>query len=220
MPLATGSSESVLVTVRSGEVGVAVGVNVAVGVAVLVGVAVFVGVNVNVGVGVAVAVGVAVLVGVDVNVGVAVAVNVGVCVEVAVAVAVGVLVFVAVGVIVGVLVAVGVGVGARTPVVSMAVLFDSSDSAIVLAGSTVAVFVTVSSMALVRKPVIVIVANAAGPVPREPRSHSSVPPVVPPTIAQLPWVVVNPTCVKFAGGVSVRLMKSAPAEPMFLTSMV
>jgi len=82
------------------------------------------------------------------------------------------------------------------------------------------VFVTVSSIALVRKPVIVIVAKAAGPVPREPRSHSSVPPVIPPTMTQLPWVVVKPTWVKVAGGASVKLMKSAPAEPMFLTSIV
>ena len=65
-----------------------------------------------------------------------------------------------------------------------------------------------------------IVANAAGPVPSEPRSHSRLPPVVPPMIAQLPCVVVNPTCVKLAGGVSTKLMKSAPADPMFLTSIV
>ncbi len=214
VPLATGSSESVLVTVRSGDVGVAVGVNVAVGVAVFVGVGVIVGVDVAVGVKVAVAVGVAVAVKVGV------AVNVGVAVAVAVGVAVGVAVLVAVGVIVGVEVGVGVGVGARTLVVSIAVLLDSFDSAIAFAGSTWAVFVTVSLMALVRKPVSVIVAKAAGPVPSEPRSHSSVPPVVGPTMAQLPWDVVKPTCVKVAGGVSTKLMKSAPREPMFRTSMV
>jgi len=61
VPLATGSAESLLVTVRSGVSGVGVGV--------IVGVAVLVGVDVNVGVGVAV------LVGVDVKVGVGVAVG-------------------------------------------------------------------------------------------------------------------------------------------------
>ena len=89
-----------------------------------------------------------------------------------------------------------------------------------MSGSTVAVFVTTSSMALVRNPVMVMVAKAAGPVPSEPRSHSSVPPVVPPTMAQLPWVVVKPTCVKVAGTASVKPMKSAPSEPMVRTSMV
>ncbi len=215
-----------MVTVRSALNGVAVGVGVlvmvgvAVGVAVLVAVGVIVGVLVAVGVKVAVAVGVDVKVAVAVGVKVGVEVNVGVAVGVKVAVLVGVLVLVAVGVIVGVDVLVGVGVGASTLVVSMAVLLDSSNSSIVLAGSTVAVFVTVSLMAEVRKPVTVMVANAAGPVPREPMSHSSVPPVVPPTMAQLPWVVVKPTWVKVAGTASVKLMKSAPREPMFRTSMV
>ena len=198
MPVKTGSGASDFVTIRSGSSGVAVGVAVFVAVAVLVGVDVIVGVDVAVGVKVAVAVGVAVKVGV----GVMVAVLVGV------------------GVIVGVLVAVGVGVGARTFVVSIAVLLVSSNSSIVLSGSTVAVLVTVSSMADVRKPVIVIVAKAAGPVPSDPRSHSSVPPVAPPTMTQLPWLVVKPTCVNVAGGASVKLMKSAPSEPMLRTSMV
>ncbi len=116
MPLATGSRESVLVTVRSGcsgvGVGVIVGVLVGVAVAVFVGVAVAVLVGVFVGVDVKVGVAVGVLVGVDVNVGVAVAVFVGVGVAVAVfvAVAVGVAVdgsAVGVLVLVGVLVAVG-----------------------------------------------------------------------------------------------------------------
>ena len=219
-PLATGSVESVLVTVRSGEVGVLVGVGVLVAVAVFVGVAVLVEVGVIVGVDVAVGVNVAVAVGVLVFVAVAVAVAVAVLVAVAVGVAVCVLVLVAVAVAVGVLVFVGVGVDARTVVVSITVLFVSSDSAIVFAGSTVAVLETVVSEPVVRKPVTVIVAKAAGPVPSEPRSQSRSPPVVGPTMAQLPCVVVKPTCVNVAGGVSLKLMKSAPSEPMFLTSMV
>ena len=249
-PLATGSIESVLVTVRSGDVGVAVGVNVLVGVKVAVAVGVMVGVEVSVGVAVAVGVNVAVgvdvnvAVGVDVNVAVAVAVNVGVCVAVAVGVAVGVAVAVAVAVgvgvdvavavgvlvvvgvtvavavAVGVLVAVGVGVEANTLVNSVAELFDSSDSTTMSAGSTTATLLTVSSMADVRWPVIVMMANAPAPVPNEPRSQSRVPPVVGPTMAQLPLVVVKPTNVKFDGGVSTSLTPDAPAEPIFLTSIV
>ncbi len=131
-------------------------------------------------------------------------------VEVAVRVAVGV----------AVLVAVGVGVGASTFVVSTAVLFDSSDSTITFAGSTSAVLLTVSSIADVKWPVMVIVAKAPAPVPNAPRSQSSVPPVVGPTIAQLPRVDVKPTNVKVDGGVSSSRTPTAPAEPMFRTSMV
>ncbi len=104
-PLATGSSESVLVTVRSGCSGVGVGVIVGVEVNVGVAVGVLVGVEVNVGVAVGV------LVGVEVNVGVAVGVLVGVEVNVGVAEGVLVGVEVNVGVAVGVLVAVAVAVG-------------------------------------------------------------------------------------------------------------
>ena len=39
-------------------------------------------------------------------------------------------------------------------------------------------------------------------------------------MGQLPWVGVKPTCVKVAGTASVKLMKSAPREPMLRTSMV
>ena len=166
-------------------------------------------VAVDVAVGVGVVVGVDVAVAVDVMVGVRVAVGVTVGVDVAVGVAVGL----------GVLVGVGVGVGARTPVSSVAELFDSSDSTMTSAGSTSAVLVTVSSMADVRWPVIVMVAKAPAPVPNEPRSQSRVPPVVGPTMAQLPLVVVKPTNVKFDGGVSTIRTPAAPAEPMFRTSI-
>jgi len=223
--LPTGSSESVFVTIRSAMFGVAVGVKVDVAVGVLVGVAVFVGVGVIVGV--LVAVGVNVAVGVDVFVGVAVAVFVGVNVGVAVCVAVAVGVFVAVGVAVlvnvgvtvGVFVLVGVAVGARTVVSSLAVLFVSKYSTIRLFGSTTAVFVNVSRIALVRWPVIVMSAKAPAPVPNDPRSQSSVPPVIGPTIAQLPRLVVKPTKVKFAGGLSIIRTSAVPSEPMFRTSI-
>ncbi len=67
---------------------------------------------------------------------------------------------------------------------------------------------------------MVMVATAAGPVPNEPRSQSSVPPVVGPTMTQVPLVVVKPTKVKVDGGVSVSLTKSAPKEPTLRTSIV
>ena len=67
---------------------------------------------------------------------------------------------------------------------------------------------------------IVIVAKAAGPVPKAPRSQSRMPPVIEPTRTQLPLVVPNVVYVKFAAGVSSRRTKPAPAEPMFLTSIV
>jgi len=68
--------------------------------------------------------------------------------------------------------------------------------------------------------VIVIVAKAAAPVPMEPRSQSSVPPVIEPTITHDPRSVVNPTYVKFEGGVSIMRTNCAPTAPTFRTSMV
>jgi hypothetical protein len=165
-------------------VGVRVGVAVLVGVGVSVGVAVFVGVGVIVGVSVGVAVLVGVFVGAGVSVGVLVAVFVGVFVAVAVAV------FVGVGVTVAVDVAVGVGVDANTVVVSVSELFVSLYSGTLFSGSTVAVLFTFASVAVVTKPKMLISATAAGPVPNEPRSQSTVPPVGGPTRMQVPRVVV------------------------------
>jgi hypothetical protein len=153
---------------RSGRVGVDVGVGVLVGVGV--------GVLVGVGVGVLVGVGVGVLVGV----GVGVLVGVGVGVLVGVGVGVGVLVGVAVGVLVGV----GVGVGRRTLVVMVIELLDSSDSRITSSGSTVAVLETVISKVLVMKPVTLMVASSVGV--RRPRSQSRVPPVLESRMMQKP----------------------------------
>jgi len=68
--------------------------------------------------------------------------------------------------------------------------------------------------------VISTVAVAAGPVPNDVRSQSSVPPVVGPTIAQLPRVVVKPMKVKLLGGVSMRRTELALSEPMLLTTIV
>jgi hypothetical protein len=196
-PPETGSGLSLFVTVRSGRVGVVVGVgvevfvgvgvkvDVGVGVGVFVGVAVSVGVNVGVRVGVEVGVSVGVDVGVFVGVGVEVFVGVGVKVLVGVAVSVGVAVDVAV------FVAVGVAVGASTVVLIVTELFDSLNSATRFSGSTVAVFDTDVSTPVVTEPLIWIVATAAGPVPNDPRSQSSVPPVVEPTMTQLPRVVEN-----------------------------
>ena len=67
---------------------------------------------------------------------------------------------------------------------------------------------------------IVIVAKAAAPVPMEPRSQSSVPPVVEPTITHEPRSVANPMYVKFEGGVSIIRTNCAPTAPTFRTSMV
>jgi hypothetical protein len=203
-PLSAGSGASVFVTVRSGRlpVGVLVGVLVGVFVGVLVGV--FVGVLVGVFVGVLVGVLVDVLVAVGVLVGVFVGVSVGVRVLVGVSVAVGVGVLVAVDVsigvdvtvgvsaFVGVPVDVGVAVGPSTDVLIVTELFDSRYSGMMFAGSTVAVLSTLTLDALVTKPSIVIVAKAPTPVPSVPRSQSSRPPVIDPSIAQMPRVVLKP----------------------------
>ncbi len=93
-------------------------------------------------------------------------------------------------------------------------------SAIVSPGSATAVLVTVSSTAEVRKPVIVTVAKAAGPVPSDPMSQSMSPPVGEPTSTQTPCVVVKPVMVKMEGTVSTMRTKAAPTGPTFLTSMV
>jgi hypothetical protein len=66
---------------------------------------------------------------------------------------------------------------------------------------------------------MVMSANAPAPVPKEPRSQSSVPPVVEPTMAQLPRLVEKPTYVKLAGGVSTSRTPFAPADPIFRTSI-
>ncbi len=66
---------------------------------------------------------------------------------------------------------------------------------------------------------MVMSAKAAGPVPKSPRSQSSVPPINEPTITHEPRVVVNPVNVKFAGAVSIIRTNAAPAGPTFLTSM-
>jgi hypothetical protein len=72
--------------------------------------------------------------------------------------------------------------------------------------------------------VIVTVAKAAGPVPKDPRSQSSVPPVAGPTSTHTPRVDEKPVIVKTAGGVaggaSIIRTNWAPAEPRFLISMV
>ena len=181
-----------MITTKSGRSGVAVGVGVFVGVGVAVGVGVFVGVGVAVGVGVGVAVGVAV------GVGVGVAVDVGV----------------------GVLVGVGVGVGTRTVVVSVTELFVSSNSRTTSNGSTVAELMTVVSTAVATEPVIVMIATAAGPVPKAPRSQSTEPPVGEPSWAQMPRVVETEAKAKVAGRSSMRRTESALSEPIFLTSTV
>jgi hypothetical protein len=147
--------------------------------------------GVGVGVKVLVTVGVKVFVGVGVNVSVAVGVKVSVAVGVSVFVGVGVKVFVGVGVSVsvGVLLAVAVAVGASTVVTAVAELFASLYSGTMPAGSTVAVLLTDVSAPVVTEPVIVTIARAPAPVPKAPRSQSSVPPVLEPTMAQLPLVV-------------------------------
>ena len=136
-------------------------------------------IGVLVAVGVFVTVGVLVGVGVFVGVGVKVGVGVGVKVGVGVAVAVGV----------GVLVGVGVAVGTRTVVPCEAELLLSSYSTTTLNGSTVALFVTDVLTAVVTEPWMVIVATAAGPVPKLPRSQSTLPPEGEPSWTQLPRVV-------------------------------
>jgi len=143
-----------------------------------------------------------------------VGVLVGVSVGVAVAVCVGV------AVTVGVEVDVGVGVGARTVVLMVTVLLLSSYSVTTLNGSTVAVLSAELSSALVRKPWMLMVPTAAGPVPNAPRSQSSVPPVMGPTMTQVPRVVEKPVNVKFAAGVSIMRTADALAEPTLRTSMV
>ena len=110
-----------------------------------------------------------------------------------------------VGVPVGVNVGVGEGgvvvlVDAVTNVLAGPVLLASFDSATTLAGSTVAVSFTVASTDVVTKPVTVIVAIALGPVPKEPRSQSSSPPITLPSREQTPRVVLKPVYVKLAGG--------------------
>jgi hypothetical protein len=196
--------------VSSGWVGVLVGV----GVFVFVGV----GVNVAVEVGVGVLVGVEVFVGVGVSVGVFVGVDVLVGVAVAELVAVGVNVGVSVGV--DVFVAVGVAVGASTVVLIVTELFSSSYSCTTFSGSTVAVFDTEVSTPLVTVPWIWIVATAAGPVPNDPKSQSSVPPVIGPIITHAPRVVENEPKVKFAAGASTIRTDGTLAEPSLRTTIV
>lgn len=224
--------------------GVAVGVNVCVAVAVIVGVEVAVAVGVIVGVLVLVAVGVMVEVLVGVDVCVAVGVIVGVDVAVAVGVAVGVIVGVAVGVMVdvlvgvavtvgvsvtvgvvvgvavGVAVSVGVGVIPTTVVSTVTALFPSFCSTTVPSGSIVAVLLTMRSVGVVMRPVIVIVATALGPMPKAPKSQSSVPPNTPPVSEQMPRVVVKPMYWKLASGSSMTRTDAAGAEPMFLAWIV
>ncbi len=191
--------KTVLVIVKSTNRGVAVtvlvGVDVAVAVAVLVGVEVTVGVSVT-------GVAVAVIVGVDVTVGVGVMVGVAV----------------AVGVVVDVLV--GAGVTPTTVVSTVTVLFASFCSTAIPSGSTVAVLLTTRSVGVVMRPVIVIVATALGPMPKAPRSQSSMPPMTPPVSEQIPRVVVKPVYWKLASGSSMTRTDAAGAEPMFLAWMV
>jgi hypothetical protein len=177
-----------------------------------------VGVAVNVAVGVHVAVGVGVGEGVGVAVGVAVGVLVAVGVDVAVAVAVGVTVGVAV--FVGVLVAVAVGVGMSTDVNAVDELFCSFVSTMLFFASTTAVLLTTVGAVAETKPVARMVAIAAGPVPMDPRSQSSCPPVSEPTITHDPRSVENDVYVKSAGGVAIRLTNGAPADPRLRTSNV
>ena len=67
---------------------------------------------------------------------------------------------------------------------------------------------------------IVIVAKAAGPVPKSSRSQSRSPPVAGPTMTQEPLVVVKPVIVKIEGTVSIMRTKAPPTGPTFRTSMV
>lgn len=232
--------EAVFVTVRSTNrgVGVAVnsGVNVIVGVDVLVAVAVAVavavlvcvevavgvsvGVDVNVAVGVIVGVSVIVAVGVMVGVLIDVAVPVGVIVGVLVDGGVSVTVGVLVAVRVGVAVTVGVGVIPTTVVSTVTELFASFCSTTMLAGSIVAVLLVRRSTFVVMRPVIVIVATALAPVPKAPKSQSSVPPVTPPMSEQMPRVVVNPVYWKLTAGSLITRTDAAGAEPMFLAWIV
>jgi hypothetical protein len=151
---------------------------------------------------------------VGVFVGVFVGVSVGVFVGVSVAVLVGVLVAV------GVFVFVGVAVAASTSVVMVTELSDSTNSGIELNGSTTAVLLTEPADGIV--PVMVMVAVAPAPVPNGPRSQSSWPPGLPPTMAHAPRLVLKPVMVKLAGGVSIMrtAWRPVPAEPTLLTTMV
>ena len=63
-------------------------------------------------------------------------------------------------------------------------------------------------------------AAAGGPEPTERRLLAGGAAVGGPTMTQVPLVLVKPTKVEGAGGVSVRLTKSAAREPMLLTSIV
>ena len=123
--------------------------------------------------------------------GVSVPVGAIVGVSVTVEVAVGVALIVGVGVAVtgGVSVVVGVAVAAKMALMAVSELFDSEDSTTVFSGSTVTVLETVVSTGDVTKPVMVIVTNAPAPVPSDPRSQSSIPPVREPTMTQEPLVL-------------------------------
>ncbi len=182
--------EAVLVTVRSANRGVGVTVNT--------------GVDVNVAVGELA--GVFVIVGVLIDVGVIVGVLLGSGV------------FVTVGVVVGA--AVGVGVIPTTVVSTVTVLFASFCSTAIPSGSTVAVLLTTRSVGVVMRPVIVIVATALGPMPKAPKSQSSMPPMTPPVSEQMPRVVVKPVYWKLASGSSMTRTDAAGAEPMFLAWIV
>ena len=85
-----------------------------------------------------------------------------------------------------------VGVGPCTLVVIVTELFSSLDSRASLFGSIVAVLLTTGSTAVMIEPVMVMVATALGPVPSEPMSQSSVPPMTLSRSEQTPRVVLKP----------------------------
>ncbi len=84
----------------------------------------------------------------------------------------------------------------------------------------VAVLLTTRFVDVVRRPVIVIVATALGPMPKAPKSQSSMPPMTPPVSEQRPRVVVKPVYWKLAFGSSMRRTDATGAEPMFLAWIV
>ena len=75
-----------------------------------------------------------------------------------------------------------------------------------------------ASRAAVRKPVTVTVVEVAGS--REPRSQSSVPPVMESRMTQKPLVVETDVYVNDDGGASTRRTAPALAGPTFCTSIV
>ena len=114
----------------------------------------------------------------------------------------------------------GVGLKIVTLVLIVAELFPSSLSGTRFSWSTVAVFSAVVSTMAARRPVMVTTATAAAPVPSDPRSQSSVPPVTASRSEHTPRVVLKLVYVKFGGGRSTKPTVEAGALPMFRTSMV